>query len=682
MSAQNGVYIPLQNPSDIRLLVLKPGQPDDPIECDLLNPMNLDALDTLEETANRAIGLLRQYFALSYVWGDQNDKRLIILNRQPFWVTYNLFSSLSRVRNLSMDMQCLWVDALCIDQNNQHEREAQVKLMSRIYRQAKAIIADVGEKSEGKELISPLLESIIDAGDTCEAIEMSLEGSSYNDPARIASLGALMNDIVESTERGTLSFRHKSEDEVKREIVAPKLEHHGLQISENKGWKAFQQFFASPYWQRIWVLQEFALAPKISILYGDLQIRPSKLMDAMKLLLRFGSLPIDTYFGLSGNKDMGVRFESLGFKGFITLMNEKELVREQSPKTNPTGWLITKLEYTKFHMSTDPRDRIYALLGLASDGESYIDAVTYSPDWKYEEVFKNFAKMFIERDHGMKLLYQAGTCSDWLKSPSWVPDWQKMDRSLNQIALPFEHSTFAASPSSSPSIHVRQDNNSLLVRGTTVDKISKKTATLGSGHLASVNDHVTYAYGMAYGLTDIISFFSSGIFLAQELDDYPTNEGSLDVALRTFLRGPPSEMSQSQMVSMQEGVRAFFSRIRLCMELVENKWREPDPETVRRGQEQEQPLIALANAGGIPANQRCFCTTEKGFFGLVPGKVEIGDEVAIFNGGNVPFILRRFEPGNERELVYRLVGDGYLHGLMHGEALSLDTYDERDLVIV
>lgn len=77
MSIQNEIYVPLQKPSDIRILVLMPGQPDDPIECALSNPINLDAVDTLEETANSVIGLLRDYFALSYVWGDQNDKRLI-----------------------------------------------------------------------------------------------------------------------------------------------------------------------------------------------------------------------------------------------------------------------------------------------------------------------------------------------------------------------------------------------------------------------------------------------------------------------------------------------------------------------------------------------------------------------------------------------------------------------------
>lgn len=112
MSAQSGIYVPLQKLSDIRLLALMAGQPDDPIESVLLDPMDMHARDTLEETADSEIGLLREYKALSYVWGDQNDKRLIFVNGQPFWVTYNLFSLLSRVRDLSSDPQCLWVDAV------------------------------------------------------------------------------------------------------------------------------------------------------------------------------------------------------------------------------------------------------------------------------------------------------------------------------------------------------------------------------------------------------------------------------------------------------------------------------------------------------------------------------------------------------------------------------------------
>ena len=268
----------------------------------------------------------------------------------------------------------------------------------------------------------------------------------------------------------------------------------------------------------------------------------------------------------------------------------------------------------------------------------------------------------------------------------FLQDWQKLNRSLDPIWRPQEHPTFAASSSSDFSIHVRHDEDSLLVRGSTVDKIAKKTNTIGSSdHLSSEHDLGELAGHSAYGIIPVLAFFLSGIVFAQELDGYPTHETLLEVALRTFLQGPPSGITQRQMISLQEGVQAFFSFIHLCLQLSKKKEeKEADLETIRmRAEEEKQKMNGLLREGGTSANQRCFCTTEKGFFGLAPGKVEVGDEVAILNGGNVPFILRRFESGNEeRELAYRLVGDGYFHGLMHGEALSLDTYEERDLVII
>ena len=136
---------------------------------------------------------------------------------------------------------------------------------------------------------------------------------------------------------------------------------------------------------------------------------------------------------------------------------------------------------------------------------------------------------------------------------------------------------------------------------------------------------------------------------------------------------------------MNEGVGALFSLMQIDQDLSQKKGEEKEAniETILiRANEEEQKMIGLFSEGGPAVNQRYFCTTEKGFFRLVPGKVEVGDEVAILNGANIPFLLRRFESRNEQELVYRLVGDGYFHGLIHGEALGLDTYEETDLVII
>ena len=56
--------------------------------------------------------------------------------------------------------------------------------------------------------------------------------------------------------------------------------------------------------------------------------------------------------------------------------------------------------------------------------------------------------------------------------------------------------------------------------------------------------------------------------------------------------------------------------------------------------------------------------TDGNLLGMGSRSVEVGDEVWVLKGGNVPFVLRRVKEG-----VYRLVGDAYVHGIMHGEAI-------------
>ncbi len=56
-----------------------------------------------------------------------------------------------------------------------------------------------------------------------------------------------------------------------------------------------------------------------------------------------------------------------------------------------------------------------------------------------------------------------------------------------------------------------------------------------------------------------------------------------------------------------------------------------------------------------------------GHVGLAPGLAKLDDVLCFIRGARVPFVLR---PGlNQR---YRLVGDCYIRGLMHGEVESLE----------
>lgn len=68
--------------------------------------------------------------------------------------------------------------------------------------------------------------------------------------------------------------------------------------------------------------------------------------------------------------------------------------------------------------------------------------------------------------------------------------------------------------------------------------------------------------------------------------------------------------------------------------------------------------------------RRLFRTRDMNLLGTGPRSVERGDEVWILAGGEVPYILRRTDPSSKTtngESRHRLVGETYVHGIMHGD---------------
>ena len=88
------------------------------------------------------------YEALSYVWGDPHEILPIYVgeNRLQLLITVNLHAALSRLRDHSFE-RIMWVDAICIDQDNPKERSQQVQLMAKIYNNAHRVIVWLGEEA-------------------------------------------------------------------------------------------------------------------------------------------------------------------------------------------------------------------------------------------------------------------------------------------------------------------------------------------------------------------------------------------------------------------------------------------------------------------------------------------------------------------------------------------------------
>ena len=194
------------SPAHIRLLRILPGEDDEDIVCNVVHqalfPTRTARIEDAEPFA---------FVALSYTWGLETPKREIVIEDEDrdevFTIRENLWQFLWHLR----DRECedfLWADAICINQDNTEEKNAQVALMGVIFHAAQAVYIWLGEEAD---------RSFI-----------------------------LMNMLAFTLLRGKdLPFGIKQLPCASEQLVV---------------WEAVLAFIRRPYWKRAWVVQEIALA--------------------------------------------------------------------------------------------------------------------------------------------------------------------------------------------------------------------------------------------------------------------------------------------------------------------------------------------------------------------------------------------------------------------------------------
>ncbi|KAF2252854.1 HET-domain-containing protein, partial [Trematosphaeria pertusa] len=121
-------YRPLQSPHALRLVHLYAGHRKDEIRCRIFHA-------TLEDHP--------VFEALSYTWGDSILSHEIYSDEGTVRVTANCASALRDLRHTSRD-RFLWIDAICINQASNAEKNHQVPLMNKIYAAAIRVVIYIG----------------------------------------------------------------------------------------------------------------------------------------------------------------------------------------------------------------------------------------------------------------------------------------------------------------------------------------------------------------------------------------------------------------------------------------------------------------------------------------------------------------------------------------------------------
>lgn len=128
-------YKPLLSPKEFRLLELLPGSVNDEIQC-ILN--------------HESLVQHQPYSAASFTWGDPTLIGAAKLDGADVPVRDNLYQLLRHLRQPHSSL-ILWIDALCINQENIPEKNIQVPLMGQIYSSANSVFVWLGLHADGSE---------------------------------------------------------------------------------------------------------------------------------------------------------------------------------------------------------------------------------------------------------------------------------------------------------------------------------------------------------------------------------------------------------------------------------------------------------------------------------------------------------------------------------------------------
>ncbi|KAB8205093.1 heterokaryon incompatibility protein-domain-containing protein [Aspergillus parasiticus] len=343
-----------------------------------------------EEEAN---GWIRRCLslALSYVWGRSKHSQPIYLNGFPL--------------HLRSDSKvvCLWVDAVCINQSDDEEKTEQVKMMGKIYAQSQEVVVYLGDAFPPS-----FSQSFNHPSSTSDAIAHTIT------PHECYSTPALNEKDTGIVWRRQMSHKDGSYLFCFIQLLADGVDMNSFMAGKDQGsldevMEALRLFLSAvKWWKRVWVIQEVVIASRIMILYGSM-IAPWEMF--VKAANRVHGNPQMQIPSLAGN-DTKVLVE------FSRRIRSIESIRArwQSPKRIT---LLQLLRQFSGREATDPRDKVYALLGLAKDEP------TVEPNYAASEldVFVDTALDIISRSKSLGVLAGDFTMKNNYALPSWVPDW-------------------------------------------------------------------------------------------------------------------------------------------------------------------------------------------------------------------------------------------------------------------
>lgn len=594
-----------------------------------------------------------------------------MLNGHDFSVTINLYNALRHMRH-EEHVRVFWIDAICICQTDIEERSKQVLRMQDIYSMARDVEVWLGTATDEDSMAMELIRTLGAVVGDAEIVLAQGFGATYTDT---------FEDLITAQSPSTL---------------------HSL-----------SQFFSQPWWTRIWCVQELSLARQSSaIVRWGLSAVPW-----LDVLVAAYAIELCLFVIRDIVEKEYPDDRVSGFNQGIRMAQCRKV-----DETNPPYTLLELLNQHRDCEATDPRDKVYGLLGLAGD----VNTIGIVPSYEEEarDIFINLFQRHVAYSESLDMMCAVRWPKNFTNLPSWVPDWSTdqlvpgiciNDRYVGGNAFPgspiahFEK--YAAAGNTKPAVSFSE--NTMSIKCIRVGKVEA---------LGCKGDELIFENVDMFGRTDENGKSASGSEAFNEwlnmildskswqnIEHLYGQENVLDAFCRLLVADRNNVMMKplnrlereddeedyesddmedewldtdnedldDENMDMDEDIRTSSSKgpDDVDNETAHNPTGEEENTDDEDGSMEEAnilfsppEMLDMSDDGFRATMQVCwgkrFVILDSGHLGLVPSQTEIGDSVVVALGCSMPLAIKRRDGQDE------FVGECYIHGIMDSEMLN------------
>ncbi|KAH8880293.1 hypothetical protein GQ53DRAFT_813423 [Thozetella sp. PMI_491] len=549
-----------------------------------------------------------RYVALSYAWGDFSQPGPVLIDECTL--------PLSEIGGAAAPSTGIWIDALCINQADTAEKNAQVRLMSRIYSEATCVFIWLGPDRDGSGVAA--LRMLSQLG----VFFRELRAAPSFDNAKIAAFVKTVLQFAEPRPHGA-----------------------GGTFDFDLIWRLLRQ---RPWWWRVWVIQEMVLARTAMVFCGYYSVPWEDIIDGLRVFEWMALYPSTeprhrrVYSVVADISQNLLHLVSI-YNGYRTSL------QGDSARGMPLLEIILGAAHSAGNglQATDSRDKIYGLLGMVRQQDRDKIEVDYSEDMPLSKVLFMVAKALVE-EYGPNILIYCQETKLAPALPSWAPDWTSPRTPVVGDVFGRFYEAAGGKEWSARSLSLTYEEPLL---------------SLG-GHLCSTVRTV----GLEFGATPDPS-----------RDSNSYRDFIIDLQSMISLSGSEAESNLWRVPIADFGLvdradREGAARFTYGYDVLSGVIKPPADMST-----EEKSAWALSESWDYRRvwklkGRRAF-VDDAGRPGMGPQSTLAGDQIALFAGGGVPFAVRRGQDG-----LYRLVGPVYVVGLMDGEAAEEARFREIPII--